>query len=199
MITTGLIIIHIRNPLILIYDVISLLYHFLNSNNPDYEKTKELIEQYIYDSKGEATQNDVVHHIEKAPKQVRTSRVTTIGLIEELEKGHRIKISKGERQGQSHRLSTNTKSQFNRFNQNLPAIEKHIEELQTMGREADLIMWNLLFKLDVVNRTLFEKDAQILNQKILKLLLLLVRKKVESTPGLSQKNDIPKKLEEQLF
>ena len=154
------------------------------SHHKDYKKIKELIEQYISDSKGEATQNDVVHYIsgmQDVPQNQKTSRVITIKLIKELEAGGRIKVSKGERQGQSHRLRINIESLFNKYSQNLPDIQKLIEDLEIpLGREADLIMWNFLFKLDFVNRLPFEKDAQILNQKILKLLLLLAAKKIES-------------------
>ncbi len=82
------------------------------------KESKQIILNYIREQKGEVTKNDVVRYMEsnKVRAQDRTSRKTTLSLIEELDSPPRkgpIMVTKGERQGQSHKLVYNDKNNLN--------------------------------------------------------------------------------------
>lgn len=156
-----------------------------------------MIEKYIATCKGKATLNKVVDYMdfnEEVPSKLRTSRMTTLRLINELEKGGRIKILKGERQGQSHRLSINNNSEFKEINQQISKLEGYIDRLKIVKKieeprkhkghisvsDEEFIFMHILMTLVRINLLPFEKDSQILYRKIIRLMTALALKKIRS-------------------
>ena len=133
----------------------------------------DIIVRYIRARNGKATENDVVHYMEKSKevKEVdRASRVTTLKIIDKLE-GTRIKIMKGERKGQRHYLIVDDNSEFVR-------IADQIENIGIMLREhpeqeaQDRCLNLLLIWLARTHKYIKDEgDKQTLNQKIINLLL----------------------------
>ncbi len=73
-----------------------------------------------------ATKNNVVDYMnsEDVPKEFRTSRVTT---LDKLESGDRIKVLRGERRGQSHKLIINNESEFNKIDEQISKMDGVID------------------------------------------------------------------------
>ncbi len=135
------------------------------------------------------------------PAHLRTSRVTTLNLIKELESGGRIKVLKeGWRQGQSHHLVFNDKNEFDKVNERLSNIAKRIEKLKKDETEITLPLKKggsvsiPANTLDLVNLCLLvrytsqfiknESDQQVLYNKILQL---MVNISIKSLPRLTKK------------
>ncbi len=152
------------------------------------QESKEIILKYIIERRGKATKNNVVDYMNSkdVPGEFRTSRMTTLDIIDELESDDRINVLKGERKGQSHYLIFNHESEFYQIDQELSKIEKVIDRLPevvektvkthkglTRDLSMEIGMWNLLDLLDRTSKIPIEKDAQILYKKIIKLMLTL--------------------------
>ena len=91
-----------------------------------FQESKDIILNYIIECKGKASKNNVRVFMEeskdplgivriKIPEEFRTSNVTTLGIIKELEDDDRIKVLKGKRHGQSHLLIFNYESEFKKI------------------------------------------------------------------------------------
>jgi hypothetical protein len=89
---------------------------------------EELIRSYIIRCEGKAIKNDVVNYMnsQDVPEEYRTSRVTTLNTIYQLEVTGIIKISKGKRRGQSHHLFINSDNEFNRLLVQIEELEESL-------------------------------------------------------------------------
>ena len=171
-----------------------------------FQESKDIILNYITECKGKASKNNVPVFMEKSknplgivrikiPEEFRTSNVTTLGIIKELEDDDRIKVLKGKRHGQSHLLIFNYGSQFKKIDEsvtgtrkaveNLPWIEnavKHYRKPRKGGlwlpNDVDTIMSMLLNLLDRTDKIPVQSDAQILEKKIIDLMKLINKKKM---------------------
>ena len=96
--------------------------------------------KFISDHNGTANKQQVIDHMTSStevPAQFRTSRVTTLNLIDELD-GDRIRVLKRERKGQSDRLSINDKSRFDWIDQHLTKIAMAIKKMDEDKPEITL-------------------------------------------------------------
>lgn len=153
-----------------------------------FEESKKLIVKFIGEYGGTPTKNQVVDYMNKVkPVEFQTSRVTTLSLIDELD-GDRIRVLKGERRGQSHRLSINDNSRFDWIDQHLSKIAKDIEKMDKDKPEemvktkkgktfpaselhSVLTITSLCALVAHTSRDIKNKnDQQILNNKILQLM-----------------------------
>ncbi len=142
------------------------------------QEIKDLIVNYIRDCDGKATKNKVADYMTTAaPQKYSISKVTTLGVIKELEESGRIKISKGERSGQSHYLSVVNESWFDRLTEQIENIgtflRGHPEEVG-QERGLNLLLWNLARTHKYIKN---QKDRESLIQKIIDLLLKVRYKK----------------------
>ncbi len=105
----------------------------------------------------------------KVDQTYRISKVTTLGVIDELEESGRIKVSKGERSGQSHYLSVVNESWFDRLTEQIDNIGTHLREHpETKERMLNL----LIISLQRANKYIKnENDKQALIQRIVGELL----------------------------
>jgi len=92
----------------------------------DLEKT---VLKFIIEKKGTATKNRVVEYMNT---EGHLSRVPTLNLLDNLESSGKILVSRGngDRKGQAHLLSINTKNAYNRINNWLSQIEKILDEIE---------------------------------------------------------------------
>lgn len=109
----------------------------------------------------------------KVPKEFKTSRMTTIKLINELEESGRIEVLRGEgdewRQGQPHYLMVNDKSWFDYISGQITNIGDFLREHpETQERMLNLLLINLARVLKYIDN---ENDKQWLNQEIINALL----------------------------
>jgi len=114
------------------------------------------------------------------------SRETTHYLINDLIKEG--KLNKQEINSQVHFLTINDQNEFNKLNEYLSNLEKHIEKLEIPKAKPKkhldvpkegLIMWNIVLTLGQI--TYFPlKDNEILYRKIIQLLAQLALKKIRS-------------------
>lgn len=151
------------------------------------EESKKLIVKFVADYDGNPTKNQVVDYMSsQAPAEFRTSRVTTLSIIDELD-GDRIRVLKGERRGQSHRLSINDKSRFDWIDQQLTKIIMDIEKMDKDKLEVTLplkkggtvSMPSNLFKIINLCTLAYhtsrqiknDSDQRVLNDKILQAMV----------------------------
>ena len=152
------------------------------------EESKKLIVKFIADYSGTPTKNRVIDYMnsENVPVRSRMSRVTTLSIINELD-GDRIRVLKGERRGQSHRLSMNDKSRFDWINQRLSEVEKRIENMDPEEPEMKVKIKNgktmlipsgsltiaglCALAYHTSRQIKNENDLQVLNDKILQLMV----------------------------
>jgi hypothetical protein len=134
------------------------------------QESKELIVEYIRRHGGEATKNDVAKYMEKVePEQYRTSRMTTYGLLKELEETRRIRALKGARKGQSHKLIYNDRNTFDEISEQITNIGTMLREHpESEDRMLNLVLINLARTHKYIKN---ENDKQSLNQRIIDLLL----------------------------
>jgi hypothetical protein len=92
-------------------------------------KSKELIESFVK-SKGKVSKNDIVDYInsKQVPLEHQLSKKTAYKIIEEMGID-RLKILKPKRQGQTHYVSINDKSQFHGITQELADLKKLLSNL----------------------------------------------------------------------
>ena len=144
--------------------------------------------KFVADFKGNPTKRQVYDHMssEAVPAEFRTSWVTTLSLINELD-GDRLTVTKGERRGQSHFLSINNDSRFESIVQQLVKIEKQIEKIEedkpetvlSLKKGGTVSMPSHMFSLVAlcwlsaqVSRDIKNKDdVALLNDKILQLMV----------------------------
>lgn len=103
------------------------------------EESKKLVVKFVTDFKGNPTKHQVADYMssEAVPAEFRTSWVTTLSIIDELD-GDRIRVMKGMRRGQSHRLSINDKSRFDWIDQQLTKITMNIKKMDQDKPEITL-------------------------------------------------------------
>ena len=159
------------------------------------EESKKLIVKYIADYNGNPTKNQVIEYMNShAPAEYRTSRVTTLSIINELD-GDRIRVMKGGRRGQGHHLSLNDKSQFDWLMHELSKIEKRIEKMKHEEPEmrfkikdgstksipsSSLTIATLcVIAYHTSRRIKNESDQRVLNDKILQLMIKVGIKNLE--------------------
>jgi hypothetical protein len=152
------------------------------------EESKKLIVKFVHDFKGNPTKHDVGDYMksEAVPQEFRLSWVTTLTTIDELD-GDRIRVTKGKRRGQSHRLSINDKSRFDWITQHLSKIEKDVEKISEEEPEMKVKLKNgktttiptssltiatlCMLAYHVSHQIKNENDQRVLNDKILKLMI----------------------------
>jgi hypothetical protein len=146
-----------------------------------FKESKDYILKFIR-SADKPTKNDVIDYMssKKVPqKKFRTSRMTTIGIINELEASGRLKVLKPEgwRQGQPYHLVANDSSDFVRISEQLTNLESMLRQhpqLEAQDHLLNLLLINLARANKYIKN---EGDKQTLNQKIIDLLLKIRYKK----------------------
>ncbi len=152
-------------------------------------ESKEYIVNFIRRT-DKPTKNDVVDYMasKKVPeKKFRTSRMTTIKIINQLEKSGRITVHKtvGWRRGQPHYLTANDKSDFIEIMEQITNIGIMLREHpEAEDRCLNLVLINLARANKYIKD---ENDKQTLNQRIIDLLLKIRYKE----DGLESKVDPP--------
>lgn len=154
-----------------------------------HQKNKERIIDYI-NSHERVTKQDIIDYMKSGVPKDRTSRVTTLNLIKELEAAGRIKVLNKDdwRQGQSQYLVINDKNQFDWITEQIENIETmftkdHPEEYR---KGLDYLLHNLSRVHKYIKN---ENDRFILNEKIINTMLKIRYKK----EGLLSKVDFPLK------
>jgi len=102
-----------------------------------------MIRRYIIISGGKITKNDVVRYMTASndiPEEYKTSRVTTLTIIDEFEVSGIIKVMKGKRKGQSHHLIINDKNEYNSLIKEIKRLYQVATNLDDLTTEA-LILW----------------------------------------------------------
>jgi|GEM_PF-1758224 len=92
------------------------------------ELSREEVRNYIIEKRGEATKNDVASHMSELKDiSLRTSRVTTLKIIDDFESNGIIIVQKTGRKGTSHFLAINEANAFN-------LIDKWVHEAEVIGK-----------------------------------------------------------------
>lgn len=82
------------------------------------------------------------------PEEKRISRAPTFEVIDELENGNRIIVKRGKRQGQSHILIFNDKSDFDRIDRELLHYAELIKKVNNLKDKTQRVVENrILLKL----------------------------------------------------
>jgi len=143
------------------------------------QESTEIILKYIEKHSGRITKNNVVKYMENIlPEEKRISRVPTFEIINELEGGDRIIVKRGKRQGQSHILFFNDKSDFDRINRELSHYAELIKKVNNLNDKTervieDRILHKLVMTLaDTQLHIKNERDKLGFDRRILDLMLL---------------------------
>lgn len=163
-----------------------------------FEESRDYVVKFIANHKEPVSKQAVIDYMgsEKVPAQYRTSRVTTLNIIKELESGGRIKVLKGTRRGQSHRLIINDESQYKKISDDLLGLANTIKKneidrykllLKRKGggkpihlSGLDGIILSLLFSLIIINGTIrSDADLRRLYWKVIALMSQVAAKKIE--------------------
>ena len=150
----------------------------------------EIIRKYIIECPTRPTKNNVVDYMNSKnfPDKIRTSRVTTLGIISEMENLGTIKIIKaGERRGQRHYIIINDKNELNQIHSMLSEIDmftKTIYELVNTKPNLPVLDLGFVepinFMLQVllkrVNEIIpYQNNSSILYTKIVTLMLTVTQ------------------------
>jgi len=141
------------------------------------QESKELIVEYIKKRNGQANKNDVARYMEDEVKkeEYRTSRMTTYGILKELEEAKRIRAVKSARKGQSHKLIYNDRNDYDQIAEQITNIGTMLREHpEAQDRMLNLAIINLARTHKYIKN---ENDKQSLTKRIIDLLLKIRYKK----------------------
>ena len=164
-----------------------------------FEQSKDYLVKFIERS-NKVSKQAVIAFMEsdKVPAKFRTSRVTTLKVIRELETDRIKVIKEGWRRGQAQYLIINDKSHYRKISENLSALIDTVRKNEINryklplkrkgGRPGELdhlsgidgILLNLLLSLIDINTKIHSgSDIRVLQSKVIDILVMVAGKKME--------------------